>query len=257
MAEENKENQRDDLSAKSELDDESLLCWRKRNSYYYDGLDKIYRFAVRPNSRVLHVGCASGELLAAVKPSYGVGVDSDEAAIELAKKRFSYLHFHKADLQEFELEEKFDYVLICNSLGQWQDIQKIFERILPMTTENTRIIIVYYNYLWEWILRMGSFFKMRRSHSYQNWLPPEDIKNLLNLSGFEVIRTDSSMLLPKDIPFLSTFFNYVLSLLPGIRYFNLVNLVVARPIPAVKSDEDLSVSVIVPCKDERQCRGGD
>lgn len=251
MAEENKENQQDDLGAKGGLDSESSLVWRQRNSYYYDWLDKIYRFTVRPNSRVLHIGCESGELLAAVKPSYGVGVDSDGAAIELAKKRFSHFHFHKADLQEFELEEKFDYVLICNSLGQWQDIQKVFERILPMTTESTRIVIVYYNYLWEWILRLGSLFKMRRSHPYQNWLPPEDIKNLLKLSGFEVIRTDSSMLLPKEVPFLSTFFNYILSLLPGIRYFNLVNLVIARPIPAVKSDDDLSVSVIVPCKDER------
>ena len=64
--------------------DEPLLNWRRRNSYYYGWLDRIYKFTVRPGSRVLHVGCECGDLLAAVTPSYGVGIDADEKAIELA-----------------------------------------------------------------------------------------------------------------------------------------------------------------------------
>ncbi len=251
MPDENKNNLRDCSAAAESSDSEPLLRWRIRNRYYYDWLDRIYKFVVRPDSRVLHIGCECGDLLAAVKPGYGVGIDSDEAAIELAKKRFGHLNFYKAEPHQLKLEEKFDYVLICNSPGQWHDIQQVFERILPMTTESTRVVIVYYNYLWEWILRLGSFFGIRRPHPYQNWLPPEDIKNLLQLSGFDVIRTDSSMLLPKKIPLLSAFFNHFLSLLPGVRYFNLVNLVVARPIPKVKSDNQLSVSVVVPCRNER------
>jgi hypothetical protein len=51
-----------------------LLRWRKHNAYYYKWLNRIYKFVVRPNSRVLHVGCECGDLLAAVEPSYGVGI---------------------------------------------------------------------------------------------------------------------------------------------------------------------------------------
>jgi len=47
------------------------------------------------------------------------------------------------------------------------------------------------------------------------------------------------------------FFNRILALVPGVRKFNLVNLVIARPAPVPKRDEDLSVSVIVPCRNER------
>ena len=43
------------------MDKKSILRWRKRNSYYYGWLDKIYKFVIRPNSRVLHVGCQSGD----------------------------------------------------------------------------------------------------------------------------------------------------------------------------------------------------
>jgi len=233
------------------MGEESLLRWRIRNSYYYDWLERIYRFIVRPNSRVLHVGCECGDLLAAVRPGYGVGVDEDAAAIELARKRFADMKFHVADPHQLELDEKFDYVLICNSLGRWRDIQQVLERIRPLTTEGTRIVITYYNYLWEGILRLGSFLRIRRPHPYQNWLPPKDIENLLSLAGFDVIRTGSYVCLPKGIPPFTTLCNYLLSLLPGFRLLNMVNLIVARPAAVPKEDEDLSVSVIIPCRNER------
>jgi hypothetical protein len=229
----------------------TLLRWRRRNSYYYKWLDKIYQFVVQPNRRVLHVGCECGDLLAAVKPAYGVGIDKDPQAIELAKSRFPHLNFYVADPHELHLKEKFDYVLICNSLGRWRDIQQVLERIRPATDENTRIVITYYNYLWEGILRLGSMLRMRQPYSYQNWLPSEDIVNLLKLTDFDVIWTDSFLLIPKRIPPLTTFCNYFLSLLPGFRFFNLVYLVVARPAPVAQRDEDLSVSVVVPCRNER------
>jgi SAM-dependent methyltransferase len=235
------------LSAK----EESLLRWRERNAYYYKWLDRIYKFVVRPNSRVLHIGCECGDLLAAVEPAYGVGVDSNPDAVQLAKKRFGRLNFFVQDPHELNLQEKFDYVLICNSLGQWHDIQQVLEQIRPLTTDSTRIVITYYNYLWEGILRLGSLLRIRRPDSYQNWLPPGDISNLLTLSGFDVIRCDSHLLLPKKIWLLSAFFNYFLSLLPGFRFFNLVNLLIARPTPEAKRDEDYSVSVIIPCRNER------
>jgi len=230
---------------------EHLLRWRKRNSYYYNCLDRIYQFVVRPNSRVLHVGCECGDLLAAVEPAYGVGIDDDPEAIELAKSRFPHLKFYAVDPHELHLNEKFDYVLICNSLGKWHDIQQVLERIRPATNESTRIVITYYNYLWEGILRLGSLLGIRRPYSYMNWLPPEDIANLLRLADFDVIRTASYLLLPKRIPPLTTFCNYFLSLLPGFRFFNLVYLVIARPAPAAVRDEDLSASVIIPCRNER------
>jgi SAM-dependent methyltransferase len=231
--------------------EESLLKWRRRNSYYYGWLERIYKFVVRPGSRVLHVGCDCGDLLAAVQPAYGVGIDSSERAVVLAKKRFPHLNFITADPHDLQLNEKFDYVLICNSLGDWQDIQQVLERIHPLTDDNTRIVITYYNYLWEWVLRLGSSLGIRKPHRYQNWLPPQDIANLLNLGNFDVIRTDSFVLFPKGIWLISPIFNYGLSLLPGFRAFNMVNLIIARRSAQPRQDKDLSVSVIVPCRNER------
>ncbi len=231
--------------------DDLMPSWRKRNSYYYNWLDKIYKFVVRPNSRVLHVGCECGDLLAAVEPSYGVGIDEDPELIELAKRRFGHLNFYSMDPHNLQIDEKFDYILICNSLGRWYDIQQVLEGIRPLTNDNTRIVITYYNYLWEGILTLGSLLGIRRPYPYQNWLAPDDIENLLKLSDFDVIRTTSYLMMPKRIPPLTTLCNYFLSILPVFRFFNLVYLVIARPAVAAATDDDLSVSVIVPCRNER------
>jgi len=228
-----------------------LLRWQRRNAYYYRWLHGIYKHIVRPNSRVLHVGCDCGDLLAAVEPAYGVGVDTNAEAVELARRRFPHLTFYTTDPHELSLDETFDYILVCNSLGQWHDVQQVLENIRPLAGENCRVVMTYYNYLWEEIMRLGALLRIRRPYSYQNWLLPDDIANLLNLADFDVIRKNSYLLLPKRVPPFTTIANYFLALLPGVRCLNLVSVVIARPAPAPLRDDDLSVSVIVPCRNER------
>lgn len=229
----------------------SPLRWREKNSYYYQKLEQIYAYNVRPRSRVLHIGCEYGDLLAHVQPSYGVGIDPDPNMTAIATERFPELHFETQDPHELQLEGTFDYVLICNSIGTWRDIQQVLERIRPFTHDDTRLVITYYSYLWAGMLRLGSLLKLRRPNNYQNWLPPEDIINFLYLSDYDYIRSESSMMMPKWIPLISAFFNCVLSLLPGFRALNLINLVVARPNPTPKQAEDVSISVLVPCRNEK------
>ncbi|MGB8225515.1 MAG: glycosyltransferase [Sedimentisphaerales bacterium] len=229
----------------------SILKWRKRNSYYYGWIEKIHKFIVRPNSRILHIGCETGDLLAGLNPSYGLGISASSENIELAKKRFPAIDFQVADPHKFKTNEKFDYIIICNSLGQWHDIQKVFENVRSAATAETRIIVTYYNYLWESVLRLGSFLRLRRPCKYQNWLAQSDIINLLNLADFDVIRQDSYVLLPKRIWPITSICNYLLSLLPGLKHLNLVNLIIARPAAVQIPEKELSVSVIVPCRNEK------
>ncbi len=49
--------------------------WREFNAAYREDDQKFMRFLIPPGKRVLELGCGRGELLAALKPSYGVGVD--------------------------------------------------------------------------------------------------------------------------------------------------------------------------------------
>src|SRR5206468_12499353 len=49
--------------------------WINRNGYYYELLNRLLRFLVEPQKKVLSVRCDTGNLLAVVRPSNAKGVD--------------------------------------------------------------------------------------------------------------------------------------------------------------------------------------
>ena len=55
--------------------------------YYHARLRKIYQNAIAPGQRVLELGCGQGDLLAALRPSFGVGIDFSPEMICRAQKR--------------------------------------------------------------------------------------------------------------------------------------------------------------------------
>src|SRR5438128_328756 len=74
--------------------------WIARNRYYYDALARLVRFIVPPGQRVLDIGCGNGDLLAAVRPSHGVGVDLSGAMRDLAQKKHPELEVHQQAAEE-------------------------------------------------------------------------------------------------------------------------------------------------------------
>jgi SAM-dependent methyltransferase len=49
--------------------------WIKRSAYYHKELQKYLQFLIPSNSSLLEIGCGTGELLAALNPSRGLGID--------------------------------------------------------------------------------------------------------------------------------------------------------------------------------------
>ena len=79
----------------------------------------------------------------------------------------------------------------------------------------------------------------------QNWLTPEDVDNLLRLSGFETIRTTNEILFPLPLGGLAN--RYLVRLWP-FRDLALSNFLIARPAP--QPVQNPSVSVVVAARNE-------
>ncbi len=71
----------------SEANARKLDGWKGLGGYYHDRLKHVYRFLVTPGQKILELGCGQGDLLAALAPSYGVGVDFASFIINRAKLR--------------------------------------------------------------------------------------------------------------------------------------------------------------------------
>src|SRR5919108_4954977 len=60
--------------------------WRRRNAGYHNTIASVASFHIPSGARVLEVGSGNGDLLAALKPSYGFGVDISGEMVRLAQQ---------------------------------------------------------------------------------------------------------------------------------------------------------------------------
>jgi SAM-dependent methyltransferase len=235
--------------------------WRRAAGYYHTRLHRIYRQVIAPHLRVLEIGCGRGDLLAALAPSFGVGIDLSIEMLKRARDRHPALHFICADAHFPPLETTFDVIVLADLVNDVWDVQTLFEKLRPMCTPRTRIIMNFFSRLWEKPLNLARRLKLAEPMLEQNWLTVGDVENLLKLSGLERIRQWEEILWPIRTPVIDTLMNRVLVKLTPIKYAALTNMLVARPeepsarnAPAGLADANENappkVSVIVAARNE-------
>jgi ubiquinone/menaquinone biosynthesis C-methylase UbiE len=224
--------------------------WKFRARHYHFLIQDFFRFIIPENSSVIEIGSGTGDLLNSVNPSKGLGIDIAENLSAIASQKYPHLKFVSQDAQKPKLQGEFDYVILSDVIGNLEDVQKCFEGLHQVTNEKTRVIVTSHNHLWEWMIKLLEFLHLKMRQPEQNWLSKQDIKNLLYISRFEIVKQGRMILFPFYIPLISTIFNKYLARLPIIRWFCLTNYFIARPQPSPYSDKEYSVSVIIPARNE-------
>ncbi len=236
-------------SLNATLKHKSFDYWFRKNRYYHEQILKIYKFITSTDSKVLHIGCQNGTILQKLNPSLGIGLDFNEQEIILARQRYPEYKFF---LDKLDLDDntKFDYIIISPIIMEVDDIQVLLESLKSYCHDRTRVILDWYSALWEPVLWLSQILGQRRPTNLKNWLSRSDMQNLLMLAGFETITTSRHILMPKNIPAISWILNNIFAHLPIINRLCLSYFLVARP-KFINNQEDLSVSIIIPCRNEK------
>ncbi|MBN1364050.1 MAG: glycosyltransferase [Syntrophaceae bacterium] len=229
----------------------NIQRWNRYNTYYHIYLRKIVKFLVPSAQRVVEIGCGTGDLLAFLEPSYGVGIDFSAEMIKQANARHYNLNFIKTDAHELDLKDKFDYVILSDVVNEFWDVQTVFQKILPLTTPHSRIIINFYNRLWELPLSFIRKLGLAKPMLLQNWLTVEDITGLLSLAGFEVVSHREEILWPMRTPAVDFLLNSFLARIWPFKIFALTHFLIAKPVASTSDNKGLpKVSVIIPARNE-------
>lgn len=219
-------------------------------TYYRNRLKVIYRHLIPEGMKVLELGCGSGDLLAALKPAVGVGVDFSPEALRKARTNYPDLEFICSDVHTVDLGDKtFDYIIISELVNDLWDVQAMLDQLQPSCSAHTRLIFNFYSHLWNPFVCVAQKIGIATPNPPQNWLTSEDMFNLMELSGFEPLRKWEEVVAPLYIPILSNFANRYLAKITPFRFMALANFMLARPVdkPMPKNP---TVSVIVPARNE-------
>jgi len=226
--------------------------WRGWGSAYHQRLKGVYQFLVLPGQNILEVGCGRGDLLAALEPRRGIGVDFSQEMIQRAAVSHPELQFIHADAHDLSgVVGTFDVIILSDIVNDLWDVQAAFEQLAYLSTPRTRIVINFYSRLWELPLRLAQKIGLATHNLEQNWLTAEDIQDLLDLANFEVVHRWTEILWPLPLPGLAWFFNRFLIRLWPFQFFAWTNFIIARPQPRnTPTASEPAVSIIIPARNE-------
>jgi len=223
--------------------------WRQKNLGYHNLIVSIHRSLIPEGASVLEIGAGSGELLAALRPRDGIGIDVSSEMVELARRRHPHLTFEVAPGEEYEGAREFEYIVLSDLVPYARDLLALFKNVATHCTPETRIVIHSYSQLWRPILRLAELLRLKPRKPIRNWVTAEDVVGLLMLAELETITVKRRILFPKRLPLLSTFLNGIVGAIWPLTHLCLTWWVVARP-RARDRERELSVSVVCPCRDE-------
>ncbi len=235
----------DRLAAKREQD-------HKRFHLYYEDRRRWLDRIIPHDASVIEGGCGVGLTLAALSCQKKVGFDFSQQMIARAKERDATGTYFTDDLLNITHDEKYEYVLLLDTVNYVADVQACLEQIhTKLCHERSRLIITYYNFFWFPIFAVGQWLGIKTRFPEQNWIRKNDIVNLLNLADFEVIQHGQRVLLPMGIPLLSKLCNAYLVHFPLFRSFALVKYIIARPLSVPRDVPNYSVTVLSAMRNEK------
>jgi hypothetical protein len=145
-------------------------------------------------------------------------------------------------------KEAKNYIVFKNSLAYSEDIQKDIKETYKKSRGDTRVLVIYFNFLWKPILDLAQFLNLRspKETKEPNWLSPDDINNIFYLENFEKVKEGKYLVFPFPGK-LFEILNKIISNLPLIKELSLITYQIYRPLFKPKK---YSVSIIIPARNE-------
>jgi hypothetical protein len=224
-------------------------AWRARNRFFHERVRELVTGCVVPGRTVLDIGTGTGDTLAAVAPSEGLGLNLAEHLTDLAENKYPDLRFATVQTDTIEVPAGFapDYIVAVNLLDHSHDLFELIASLRAIVTERTLLVFITSNPLWAPLLRLASRLGRRIPESSRNFITNRDIASILNVLGFDAVEEALALPVPLPLPGLASVLNSVLPEVPLLRYTCSTQYIAARP-RIVR--EELSVTVVVPCHNE-------
>ncbi len=204
---------------------------KRKNWYYYENLKRIVRRFIPPRSKVLEIGTATGEILAALEPSEGVGIDISPAMIAVAAEKFKSrkeLRFIAGTVETVQTGTAFDYCVLVDVIEHVENLPSLAGGISAIAGPGTAIVITMANPLWEPLLLLLEKLKLKMPEGKHYRVSGRSLARIFAERGLALTASDTFVICPMHIPFVSGILNTVFHRIPLINRLGLIQCFVFK-----------------------------
>lgn len=209
------------------------------------------------HATVLEAGSGSGRLLAALPNPVRRGIDYLPERVETARREHPEITFDVADAARLHLDaddgRRYDAVICDRLCHSAPDVRALLQSLRSRLSPGGRIYLSVFNYLWELPAQLAESLGWKRPAPISNWFSDYDFRNLFEMVGLEVVRFEDRLLIPLEIPGVSSPVNRYVGRLPAFQSLSLYRVYVLRAraeSTSVDTKPQASVSVVVPARNE-------
>lgn len=179
--------------------------YTKKRSLHYSTLKKLLGSLIPHGKKVFEVGCGTGDLLSAVGPKTGYGMDISGGMINIAKKKYA------SDKNlEFSTEwpkEKFDFIFMSDVVEHLENPKETFRKISKLMSPGTEFINTMMNPVWIPVETIYNLFGWKMPEGPHNRIRYKVIEKMIKECGLKIIEHDYKLLMPIKIPLITEFSN--------------------------------------------------
>jgi len=223
-------------------------------SYYHRRKYQTLQFLIPPNKSILYYGERLYDQFRKLQPCECVVIQQNKNLDPLAHDQYKDCQVIHLPYMEYKPKQTFDYIILDGAIGETNDICQLLTHIRLGCAKSTRVIVYQHNYLWQGLINLGTFLKLKKKDRVQNWLSLRDLKSCLSGMSFQLVRKFRKTIFPIKFIFVGPLLNWLTDWIPLLDLLKLDQFIIARPVFKIPTGAEghKSLSIVITVRNEEK-----
>ena len=170
--------------------------YKQNHGYYHDALKRGLKGLITPGASILDWGCGTGNILAFLKPAYGVGFDISPEMIKRAKRKFKKaINLGFVDSQN-QISGPFDYIIMVDVVEHLANPQETFNDLSKFAGRNTKVVVCFVGPFWKPVIWLLGVLRPKTPEGPHKRLAKNEVIKDSRNAGFKVLRDSGFRIFP-------------------------------------------------------------
>ncbi len=228
-----------------EKNTEKRINFLTKNHFFYTEISKILKTIINKENLNFFFCCGNSNIINKFDTDKIFIQEINDNIISNLNQKFDTISEDKIDFKTFKNIVIADIEHQLNPLNNLKDLSNKID-------DDCRIILISKSLIWSGLIKLIKIFFKGKFTSDYNYLPFNYIKNIVDVSNFEIIKNEKGIILPFKIPILTAILNRLFRL-PILNFFCMMNFtVIKKKVTNNKNKFENKISVIIPCKNEEK-----